>query len=347
MTNDGFQCHRDAEGNIWVQPGVVLALADGSIHQVAGPLAAEVAIDGPAGDGFRTFRRFPAHAGSATCVGGNGNNTWIVCAVAGVATGLFQPSEDGSWKCLAFPDWELLWYPDGSMELWDDTDQVAACGTTGSTAGPDGTLTPTAYAETTYNGGVAFASPITAAYEGGGAFPSAAVHVSAGTAQTGVYPATASDAWESEDDSDWTITGDGSGALELSDGTDTVAIRDSGSVTDPSGVYLTTAYGRLTYNSDTDFTLTVARIPVEPIGGVVYITVTEASPGVVDSVSGPFLAATLPANAGSDHHVPIAEVTASGPRQIVSGPVQWGIQGSGGGDPADYATVRAIVIGGL
>jgi hypothetical protein len=349
FSRPGFQCWTDADGNLWCAPGIVVGLADGSVW-VVGPQAAEADGDvepspPPRGD----MRPFGPPAGYLL-LGGNGRNLSVSATVEhdDLPVGIYRPTLAGEWDApQGFPDATIDFLANTSLVLSDGTGNLLSIGTDiGST--PAGTFAATTYARDTYNSGNAF--NITIAAETGGTIRPAIVSASAGTMQAGQYSADSPDAYTSDDDADWTIDIAPDGSAEISDGTDVVATRAAGLATqwDPRGRYLTTAYGRLAYNSDTDFDVTVTTLLGEPAEGVVYITVTEASAGVVGSVSGPFLAASLPASADPDYHVPIAEVTTSGPRQIVTGPIQWGVQGaSGGGDPADYATIRAISIAGL
>ena len=339
-----WQVWTDFRGDVWVLAGTVVCLRSGTVFTVGGTSG----IGAPPGehpgprDGW--VRVQPPRG--AICLGGSGNNTVLSCAVTGVPVGLFRPSEDGVWTCADFPTAELTWYGDGSMSLHDGTDVVAQCGSTGSTSGPSGTLTATSHGRTTYHGGAAFS--VTAAFEGGADYPSAMVTVSHGTACTGTYSATAADAWTSDDDPDWTITGDGTGLMELGDGTGIVTIRSTGSSVDPSGWYFTTEYGRLTYNSEADFATEILVSPAVTQAGVVYCVVTAAVDDSVSSVSGPFLAAALPAPSGADWPVPIALLSSvGGPVQILDGPLLWRGAPAGGGEPDDYETIRALTIAGI
>lgn len=317
-----FQTWIDWRGDLWCRAGTVVCVRDGQIHPVAGSAgSAFPPTSAPGmGDGWV---KVPRMADTLTCVGGSGNNVTVTCAVAGVPAGLFQPTGDGEWGCAAFPDASLEWYPDGTTELYDGTGKVADAGTDGSTLGPQGTLVATTYGRDTYNGGAAF--NVTLAYEGGGGWSTAAVAVSAGTMTAGNYPGTDAETWTHETDSDWQILPDGTDMI-ITDGADTVAIRTGGSRVNPSGYYATTEYGRDTYHGGDDFSVAVTASPPAPVSGVVYITVREASAGVVSSVGGPYFAATLPAPTTSTFHVPVATIGVGGAFQITEGPVMWGKQ---------------------
>lgn len=344
-----FETWHDSRGDIWVRKGQVICAATGAVFEVGGAAQADAPPSSgvPAiGSWLRSWISFEPPAG-ATCLGGSGSNVFITCPVAGIVGGLYRPSGDGEWTSIDNPAWTLDWFTDGTTSFSDGTIIVASAGTAGPHGTPTGVIGSTVDGAYTYNGTTAF--DVTLAHEGGSAnYPAAVVMVSAGTVQTGTYSATAANAWQSDDDTDWTITPDGSGNMELADATDVVAIRTGGADTDPAGYYLTTEYGRATFHADADFAVEILVSPAVPTSGVVYLTVTEDGTGEVASVAGPFLAAALPAQAGLVFPVPIAKTGTGGHVQILDAPLVWRSSPAAGSyaeiDGGDATTVAVAEI---
>jgi hypothetical protein len=80
-----------------------------------------------------------------------------------------------------------------------------------------------------------------------------------------------------------------------------------------------------------EWSAVVMAVRRAPAAGVVYAKITEGT-GEVDSVAGPFFAASLPAASGSDRFFPLAISDGTGGlKTIHSGPLVWSIGGGGGG----------------
>jgi hypothetical protein len=111
------------------------------------------------------------------------------------------------------------------------------------------TMTATTYGETTYNSGNPFT--FDAEFEGDITGQSAAVVVDSGTLQEGNYSWTGWQEFTSDDNPTISISIDGTGAGEISDGTDVIAARaaDASKLYDPGGAYASTAYGAATYGT--------------------------------------------------------------------------------------------------
>lgn len=320
--NPQFTCWTDETGDIWVSPGTVVCMADRSVHQLA---AAAATPPRPTRHGM-AGRPFATSPGAGTLLGGSGNNASATPSIANtiVPAGLFRPAATDVWGGYLFPGATITLNPDGSAEISDGTDVVASVAAGSCTIAPYGTFAATTYGKDTYNLGTAF--DIEVAYEGGGSFPAAVVTTTAGTMQAGTYSATDPQSYTSDDDPNFTLAIASDGSATISDASDVIATRPAGlaSPTDPRGTYLVTDYGRATYHSGLDFSVVVWRQPVLPIEGVVYFQVTESSPGIIGNIAGPYLAASLPADAAPVFYLPIAQVTASGPVQILEGTITWG-----------------------
>jgi hypothetical protein len=123
----------------------------------------------------------------------------------------------------------------------DGVDVVAEL-TSGGDA-PGGSYVATTYGETTYNGGAAFT--LTGEKETGwpGTPNNLDVVISGGTAVGGSYTTTDGVIFVSDVDADWTITLNADGSAEMAyDGT-VVALRASGPIDDPCGIYESTTAG--------------------------------------------------------------------------------------------------------
>lgn len=289
--------------------------------------------------------------------------------------------------------------------------------------GGGATMTATTYGEDTYNGGTPFTFDIE--FEGDLTGQASSLAFDTGTAQAGSYSWTGWQQWTSDDDPDWIITIAGTGAGELSDGTDVVATRAAnadklydtsgpwistaygdtnyggtedvtdasvsagtlteqsyslgsvsgdvetwtgdddpslyveldttsgdailydgtesvaerlgGATTDIDGSYTATAYGEDTYNTGSTFTMTVATAsaatgfngtavtnPKVSLEGYVYVTVEVDGSDEVTGVTGPFFAASLPANSATEYSFPLCHSDGAGViEQIQIGPIIW------------------------
>jgi hypothetical protein len=250
-----FSCYIDPDGNVWMNPGDVIAFHSTTTTFRIGGSGGQAVIPLLAGDPF-----IVAQAGGAAYQGGNGTNIEIESSPLGtlVPWGRFRPTGENAWTCEGNADLTVEWDAgDGSAELHDGTDVVATLGA-GSPIPRAGTFTATTYGETTYNGG----SPWTVDLDYEGAadpFPPRPAVLSWGdgsTAQAGIWNRTGWQTWESADDPTWTITIDGTGAGVVSDGTDDIATRaaDPDKLYDPGGTWEATADGRTGYGDPVDVT---------------------------------------------------------------------------------------------
>jgi hypothetical protein len=241
-----FASYADVEGNLWISPGPVIALhGTTAVFEVG---SGGFAMSSPAaGDAFR-----PAAGAAARCVGGNGTN--LTAATSPLDSvlpfRLFRATGPNTWTAEGSPDLVLTFNPgDGSAELSDFTDVVATLAA-GARTDPAGTYTATTHGEDEYNASAAFTVAI--AYEGAAEFyplrSAAVVWTDEATATGGIWARTGWQTWEL---SGWTLTLDGTGAGEISDGTDVVAERaaDAGRLYDPSGQWVATSYGTTTYGA--------------------------------------------------------------------------------------------------
>jgi hypothetical protein len=242
-----------------------------------------------------------------------------------VPDGFFRPLEPDVWTSGGLT---MTFNPGtGNAEIEDDTDVVATMAAA-TTIAPYGTFNATTYGEDNYNGGTPFA--IATTYEGSaGTWPArAAVLVCDDTTvQVGNYTRTDWQTWESDDDPDWTLTIDGTGAAVINDGTDDVLERPAGMLRlyDPTGNdWTATAYGETTYGGGDPFSAQTTEARAYPIAGYLYVTLTLNGSDEVTAVSGPFFAASLPANSSTSVSVPIAYSNGTGTvTQIQLGPITW------------------------
>jgi hypothetical protein len=244
-----FAGYADLDGNFWVSPGSVIALHGTTATFDVG--TGGLAMDLPT-EGF-PFRAAAGQAGQF--LGGNGTNLSIASSPLDsvIPFLLFRATAPDVWTAEGSDELVLTFDPsDGSAELADGADIVATLGA-GANTDPGGTYTATTYGATTYNGGSGFTVAIT--YEGATDFfplrPASLVWTDAATAQSGIWSRTGWQIWESDDDPSWTIEIDGTGAGEVSDGTDVVAERpaDATRLYDPTGQWVATTYGTTNYGA--------------------------------------------------------------------------------------------------
>ena len=241
-----FASYVDANGNVWISPGSVIALHGTTALFDVGTGGFSMLVP-QEGEPFR-----PAAGAAARCVGGNGTNLKVASSPLDTVIPflLFRAAGTNTWTAEGSPDLVLTFDPsDGSGEISDFDDVVATIGA-GARTDPAGTYTATTYGEDEYNGGTAFTVVIT--YEGAADFfplrEAAIVWTDSSTATGGLYSRTG---WQTWDRSGWTLTIDGTGAGEIDDGTDVVAERaaDSSRLYDPSGQWVATIYGTTTYGA--------------------------------------------------------------------------------------------------
>lgn len=241
-----FASYADADGNLWISPGPVIALHGTTVVFDVGSGGLAMTVPS-AGEAFR-----PAAAASARCVGGNGTNLTVATSPLDsvIPFLLMRATGPNTWTAEGSPDLVLTFDPgDGSASLSDFTDVVATLAA-GVRSDPAGTYTATTHGEDEYNGSAGFTVAI--AYEGAADFfplrSAAVVWTDSATATAGIWTRTGWSTWAS---GGWTLTLDGTGAGEISDGTDVVAERpaDASRLYDPSGQWTATSYGTATYGA--------------------------------------------------------------------------------------------------
>lgn len=239
-----FSSYSDADGNLWISPGPVIALHATTTVFDVGSGGFAMTIPG-AGEPFR-----PAAGDAARCIGGNGTNMRATSSPLDSVLPflLFRATAPNTWTAEGSPDIVLTFDPgDGSAEI-SDFDDVVATLSAGSRTEPVGTFTATTYGEDEYNSGTGFTVDLS--YEGAAEnYPlrdAAIVWTDESTATEGLYARTGWQTWEL---SGWTLTIDGTGAGEIDDGIDVVAEReaDASRLYDPSGQWVATSYGSATY----------------------------------------------------------------------------------------------------
>jgi hypothetical protein len=313
-----FSVFTDAFGNLYMQAGTVIALNSTTTYFTVGDQSLAIPFD----DIDRNLVQSSQTAGGF--FGGAGNNLAADTTVLGtlVPSGFFTAAAPDEWSSgplsLSFDTGT------GDADVSDGTDIVA---TGNFTVAPEGTFTATAYGEDTYNSGNPFTFATT--YEGGDPYPGRGFTLVAegSTVQEGVYNRTGWQTWESADDPDWTMTIDGTGAAVINDSTDDVLTRaaDATLLYDPtSGGWESTAYGETTYGDGEFFYGQTALLRAYPIAGYLYVTLTINGSDEVTGVTGPFFAASLPANSSTAVSVPIAYSNGTGTvTQIQLGPITW------------------------
>jgi hypothetical protein len=314
-----FSVFTDAFGNLYMQSGTVVALNSTTTYFTVGDQSLAIPFD----DINQWLIQSSQSAGGF--FGGAGNGLAADVTVLGtlVPGGFFVASSPDEWTT---PELTLTFDSGtGDADVSDDTDIVATA--SGLTTVPEGTFTATIYGEDTYNGGSPFTFATT--YEGGDAYPGRGFTLVAdgSTVQEGVYNRTGWQTWESADDPDWTMTIDGTGAAVINDDTDDVLTRaaDAALLYDPtSGGWESTTYGETTYGGGEFFYAQTALLRAHPIAGYLYVTLTINGSDECTGVTGPFFAASLPANSSTAVSVPIAYSNGTGTvTQIQLGPITW------------------------
>lgn len=321
MTAAPFSAAVDEFGNLYMQGGIVIALNGTTAYFTTGGSTNAVALQDP------TLALMNASRGLGGFHGGSGTNVKATSTVLGtlVPDGFFKPSEPDVWTSGGFT---MTFDPGtGDADIEDDTDVVATMAAT-TTVAPYGTFNATAYGETTYNGGTAFA--ITTTYEGSAdTWPKRPAELVCDdtTVQVGAYTRTGWQTWESDVDPDWTITIDGTGAGVINDSLDDVLERaaDPDRIYDVTGAaWISTAYGATTYGSGNTFYAQIYEGRAYPVAGYLYVTLTINGSDECTGVTGPFFAASLPANSATAVSVPIAYSNGTGTvTQIQLGPITW------------------------
>jgi hypothetical protein len=112
---------------------------------------------------------------------------------------------------------------------------------------------------------------------------------------------------------------------EFRDSTDIIAIKDmslSDDLTDPTGFYYATDYGKSKYEFPDGFSIGVQHDYNNPIGAVFYY-IMRYSAGVFVGAEGPYSLSALPANTATEKILPLGEYNASSNTllQLWEGPV--------------------------
>lgn len=321
MTAAPFSAAVDEFGNLYMQAGTVIALNSTTAYFTTGGSTNAVALQDP------TLALMTASRGLGGFYGGSGTNVKATSAVLGtlVPDGFFKPLEPDVWTSGGLT---MTFDPGtGDADIEDDTDVVATMAAV-TTIAPFGTFNATTYGETTYNAGTPFTIDTT--YEGSAyTWPKrpAVLVCDDTTVQVGNYTRTGWQSWESDVDPNWTITIDGTGAGLINDGTDDVLERaaDPDRIYDVTGAtWVSTAYGATTYGAGVTFYAQTALLRAYPIAGYLYVTLTINGSDECTGVTGPFFAASLPANSATAVSVPIAYSNGTGTvTQIQLGPITW------------------------
>jgi hypothetical protein len=249
-----FRTWTDPDGNLIVEQGLLIAQHSTTTWFPVG--GAATVIREPVRDGYQQAAQ--AAAGFA---GGSGRNLHADTAAPGglVPLDWFVPTGPDTWAALGNEEVILTFDPgDGSAQIEDATDIIATLAP-GVRTNPAGTFNSTAYGET-FNGAAPWTLDLS--YEGGPAWGArkAVVLFAGTTVPGGLYSRTGWQSWECDTDPSWTITLDGTGAGELSDGVDVVATRaaDPDRIYDPTGQWVSTPAGAAGYGEQIETVAGVA-----------------------------------------------------------------------------------------
>ncbi len=240
-----FKVWADADGNLYMEEGLLIAQHATTEWFTTGGTGTVIPMQGA--DGFQA-----AAMAGAGFTGGSGRNVTAAGTVPGtlVPLGQFVPASEDTWVALGGEAVELIFDPgDGSATIEDGTGVIATLPAASATVAPYGTFTATNPYGRSFNGGAAWTVDLE--FEGGdpwGARQAVAIF-SGSTVPGGFYSPTGWQAWESDVTPGWVITLDGTGAGELSGGTDVVAARaaDAARLRDPSGDWVSTVYAATNY----------------------------------------------------------------------------------------------------
>lgn len=209
----------------------------------------------------------------------------------------------------------------GDASMFVGTDEIATA--TGLTD-PAGTYNSTTLGETNYNSGNPFTVAVT---YNGGSTQGVEILCPVALFTTTLAPV---GFWEEVMSRDthntwvngaWTLT---SGDVEtaLDDGIDTVATGDPMTNGTPPRLLTSTTYGETLLEVD-PFEVKLFNQTIFPIEGYFYLTLNLTA-GVLDSVTGPHFATSLPANSATEEHIPICHSDGTGKvLQIHSGPIHY------------------------
>lgn len=312
-----FQILSDINGDLYMVPGYAAQPSTGALVEMELNRNTLSYITGPFGDGLQSILPARPHP-SFTFVGGSGRNLELISSVS-VPRLLMQVSED-VWD---FETWriEKTSATTADLILTIGLDAVVAQMTSGSA--PVGTYNSTATGATVLNGGTAFSVTVDEQF---GAFDyrtGGGLTRDAGTFPEGDFNATGAWSYQHATDALATITvaSDGTAVLYY-DGV-AVATRDGGLPLTPGGVYVANATGEDDFNSGSPWQATVEGYATAAVEGVVYMQLTLDT-GTIDTLKGPFYAATIPAQSGDDYYIPIAKINELGLiTQLHTGLILW------------------------
>jgi len=301
----------DDSGNMQCDGGYVIDLTTGTTEYTVIGGAPQTSLN------YQFGIRYAAR-GNPIFMGGGGGNVYS----DGTLTGTFAPI--GWFTRIDVNEWQdrygniLSRDEFGVGYITIDADVIADCSTLGTIA-PTGTFSSTTFGEDTYNGGTPFTLTLTD--DGAQVISTSVVTFEAGTAQSGEYELTDWHQWTSVDDADFFLTTNTDGTAQISDATDVIAERAAAFADNPSGTYIATTYGKLTYNDENFFVAEVQLDPVSPQEGYIYVELTLSS-GALTGASEPIFAASLPTNTSTREIVPIAYSDGLGSViQIHEGPI--------------------------
>ena len=121
----------------------------------------------------------------------------------------------------------------------------------------------------------------------------------------------------------YAVSIDDLGIATFFDHQDVIAIRAESKLIDPSGVYVSTAYGKTLVGATEDFVVTIQMDYTPPMSLYTFIVLDVVS-GNVTGVRGPFSDMTFPANTSTEKYIPISYSDGSGiVNQIHEGTLFW------------------------
>lgn len=121
----------------------------------------------------------------------------------------------------------------------------------------------------------------------------------------------------------YAVSIDDLGIATFFDHQDVIAIRAESKLIDPSGVYISTTYGKTLVGATEDFVVTIQMDYTPPMSLYTFIVLDIVS-GNVTGVRGPFSDMTLPANTSTEKYIPISYSDGAGVvNQIHEGTLFW------------------------
>ncbi len=113
------------------------------------------------------------------------------------------------------------------------------------------------------------------------------------------------------------------GIATFYDHQDVIAIREESKLIDPSGIYVSTAYGKTLIGVTEDFSIAIQMNYKSPLNLHTFIAL-DVSSGSITSVRGPFSDTAIPMNTSTEKYIPISYSNGSGiVSQIHEGTLFW------------------------